>query len=109
MRGFQVGQEFGEIACVFGESCEAADAVPLSRPAAAAFHCDAAQFAAHGGDGSRAFGKRAEIDFERSRSIQAAQGAYAIASARQQYRKLGAANLPACLQFGGRLEFYPDA
>jgi hypothetical protein len=54
MRGFQVGQELGEIAFVFGESYEAADPVALSRPAAAAFHCDAAQFAARGGDGSRA-------------------------------------------------------
>jgi len=83
MGGFQVGEELGEVALVFRDADEASDSVTLSSAAAAAFHRDALQFAAHCLHGSCAIGQPAKIDFQRPCSIQAAQGAQAIARARQ--------------------------
>src|SRR5580698_11214447 len=59
---FEVGREFGQIACEFRESNHAADAMPLPGSAAAAFHCHLPQLASHGFDGSRALRQPAKID-----------------------------------------------
>jgi hypothetical protein len=109
MSGFQVRQECGELAFVFGESDDPADTVALSSPAAVSFHRDVPQFAAHGLHGLRAFGETPEIDFERSGSVQAAQSADAIPSTREQDRELRVADFSGGLQFRGRLKFDADA
>ena len=82
--GFEVRHEFSEVALILGESDQAADAVALSGSAAAAFHRNCRNSLRTVFTDRGALGERAEIDFERPRSIEAAQSADTIAGARQQ-------------------------
>jgi hypothetical protein len=61
--GFEVRQEFSEIAFVLRESHQSSDAVALSGLPASAFHGNVPQFASHCFHRSRAFGEAPKIDF----------------------------------------------
>jgi hypothetical protein len=107
--GFEVRQEFGKVALIFGGSDKASDGMALAGAGAAPVRFDSAALAARHAHGGGPHAAAPEIYLQRPLAIKSSQGADPVANPSEQYRELGPAGYAVLvLQLGGREELHAD-
>jgi hypothetical protein len=100
--GFEIGDELGEVAFIFGFASETAERMGLTGTAAAALCRDLLELAASHADSRSAVAECAEIEIERTVAIELAQGTDAIADSGGEDPEVGLIEESVVtLQFGG--------